>query len=50
MNKKLTRDVKSGNLIIMFTKKQEEDYGLIENDLIEISDMVVQENAKTKKI
>jgi len=40
------------NLVIVFTKEDEEVYGLVEGDAIELGDMIVQKikNEKNKSI
>jgi len=47
MKKKLKRW--GNNLVVVFTKEDEEIYGIIEGDIIELDDMIVQKKGGKKK-
>jgi len=47
MKKRLKRY--GNNLVLVFTKEEEEIYGLIEGDIIDIEDMVIQDKKRNKK-
>jgi len=47
MKKKLKRWGK--NLVVVFTKEDEEAYGLVEGDIIELDDMIVQKTKGGKR-
>ena len=46
MKKRLKRY--GNNLVLVFTKEEEEIYGLIEGDIIDIEDMVIQDKKSRK--